>query len=720
MTKTNSKEAAKRKRIESARRIGDYLVDADNFIINDTVPVKERKYYGSQRKDVKCIDEETGRFINVEMFSPVIYDYEQQPPAYNPSWEVHIGKGKESKKVAVHYPKKYRDWWHEQRRRCIQGYEVGGVKIPGTLYCYLNFWRITSKDIGQGLISPMFLDLDKEFFDLVEEARAKDKNLMVLKRRQIGFSEKCAFLCAYFYMLFPKAHTIIVSGEAHQATHTMGKALTGLDALSPYTFNAGREFYQKRLKDTPDFISSGFKRAGVDTGYQSVMEAITVQNNPSAVAGRSPIFALMEEVGTNPWLKLTTGQLLPAMKERGRLNGRIIVFVGTGGTMERGILQYNSMFYHPEENGLLAVDNIWDKGKAGTKCCPFFPAWKYHIQDYDGNSYEKESMIDILERREKCKNDKEAYFSELVSFPLTPEEAFNNEKEGFFNRVKLQARYDFLSANKADTLEQWGRLDAIKDGNGTITAVEWTPAGSDRFAKDADGDLMFPVCITEHPQDLKGFSRAITTGTKTCTLYTGGTDSYDKDKAKTSDSKGACSIYKGFADMKSTSNCHVAFLHWRPSNSFKFFEMTALMMLYYGSAKNLVEYSNITILQWYKANGLSFLLHARPDFVKAAVKNSQVNNDYGADPNTKHFWEDCFRDYINSSSDNIQSMDACERYISYRRSTSSEKYNCDLTIADMLAFMAQQTFGKKLIVNTKKSKEPLFGFFNQGGKIKNL
>lgn len=34
------------------------------------------------------------------------------------------------------------DYWTEQRRRCIEGYEVGGVKITGEHYFYLNFLQI--------------------------------------------------------------------------------------------------------------------------------------------------------------------------------------------------------------------------------------------------------------------------------------------------------------------------------------------------------------------------------------------------------------------------------------------------------------------------------------------------------------------------------------------------------------------------------------------------
>ena len=36
----------------------------------------------------------------------------------------------------------YRDWWKTQRDRCLHGYWVGGVWMPGRLYFYVNFWNI--------------------------------------------------------------------------------------------------------------------------------------------------------------------------------------------------------------------------------------------------------------------------------------------------------------------------------------------------------------------------------------------------------------------------------------------------------------------------------------------------------------------------------------------------------------------------------------------------
>ena len=38
--------------------------------------------------------------------------------------------------------REYREWWVEQRRRCVEGYSVGGKFMSGYQYGYINFGTI--------------------------------------------------------------------------------------------------------------------------------------------------------------------------------------------------------------------------------------------------------------------------------------------------------------------------------------------------------------------------------------------------------------------------------------------------------------------------------------------------------------------------------------------------------------------------------------------------
>lgn len=61
----------------------------------------------------------------------------------------------------------YRTYWAEQKRRCIEGYWVGGKWMPGNLYFYVNFWTIllnkkissTAKTKGRPLLWDIFWEM---------------------------------------------------------------------------------------------------------------------------------------------------------------------------------------------------------------------------------------------------------------------------------------------------------------------------------------------------------------------------------------------------------------------------------------------------------------------------------------------------------------------------------------------------------------------------------
>lgn len=69
------------------------------------------------------------------------------------------------------------NYWREQRRRCNEGYSVGGVKITGDHYFYLNFCPIQKVEDSSGSRSrkikgfPDFWDGDYNYFWVREIAR---------------------------------------------------------------------------------------------------------------------------------------------------------------------------------------------------------------------------------------------------------------------------------------------------------------------------------------------------------------------------------------------------------------------------------------------------------------------------------------------------------------------------------------------------------------------
>jgi len=140
-------------------------------------------------------------------------------------------------------------YWEEQASRCKYGYSVGGVKITGNHYFYLNFCqiRLTSEEnneerivkkrqnVGSKITSfPDFWDGDYQFFWIVDIARngidqedldklniecvplhlGGGKHVMLLKPRRRGFSFKNAALAGNKYTFERESLTIVGAYEA--------------------------------------------------------------------------------------------------------------------------------------------------------------------------------------------------------------------------------------------------------------------------------------------------------------------------------------------------------------------------------------------------------------------------------------------------------------------------------------------------------------------------
>jgi hypothetical protein len=690
---------------------------------NGTLPLIKRKYYGKDIEwdNVSCFNKHTQQFTNVEYFSPVIFDISDPMPKYNPKWEVYNSTAKNKKLIHVEFPKYYVDWWTKQEKRCLEGYDVGGVHITGRHYFYLNFWRIKTKEKGKGYIPPRFLDIDKMFFDDIDEALRLRLNYLVLKRRQIGVSEKVVGgNIAYDFTFFPGAESLIIAGEAQFADQSFDKLKNGLDEMSRFSdSNSADAFFKRRTIDNQEVIKSGFDWKGTVKGFKSVVYKRVAKHNTQIASGLSVLSTVFfEEAGRFPDMDIVDGMVTPIMEEGGIIGiGKIKIYVGTGGEMDKGAALLEQYFYNPEEYNLLSFKNDWDDtpddvlAQGGGRCARFFPAWLYYVTDYDGNSYKDIGEVLLSEKRSKIKDPIKLH-TEKTQMPLKPTEAFLRSGKSPFDVVKLEEQKNRIIKNNVISTYKWGRLDPVVDANGKITGMQWETGNPSEF--DHEGDLKYPICVIDFPIKPKGAKHKSDSGlvmlndARYDNIYFAGTDSYDKDQAYSSDSLGSISIFLGDVhDQLSTieGRKFVARMTWRPSKKEKFFKMSAYMCMYYG-AMNLIEWSNITIFDWYKNNEFEHYLKERPAITYATVKDSLMTNKYGVDPQTKYIWENNFKEYIQSYAYRWWDKVGVERAIAYRASTENKRYNCDITIGEMLAFQNfKDSEGQKIgmiEVNVKK------------------
>ena len=82
--------------------------------------------------------------------------------------------------------KDYYDFWDEEKRRCLEGYEVDGVRVTGYHYFYLNYCPIDravdaylpdgTKVAQRERTFPAFYDGDHIYFTVVDDCRRTNKD----------------------------------------------------------------------------------------------------------------------------------------------------------------------------------------------------------------------------------------------------------------------------------------------------------------------------------------------------------------------------------------------------------------------------------------------------------------------------------------------------------------------------------------------------------------
>ena len=570
----------------------------------------------------------------------------------------------------------YRDFWNEERRRCLEGYSAGGTTITGLHYYYLNHWKIRAKgrkDMAEagtqrkGLFYPRFLDIDYDFFWEVERARKAGEDLLLLKRRQIGASFKIGCIAAYEFEFFPHSQTIITSGEEKFWKKTFRDARYGLD------LHAGTAFYKARhLHDSTSHIQASFF-VDVDgrkelRGYMGDMRGITA-TDPQALVSNSPSLVIYEEIGMFKGIIETKGYTDAAMMTEGVKTGMSIL-VGTGGEENMSIADVGKMMLDPEMYGCRGFDNVWeefeavdDAKKTKRKVGMFIPGYKYYFIDEDGNSDVEKSRRELQRRRDNLKRDPKAQLGLITQFPFNIGEALMRPDGNQFPVELLR--------------QQLHRVKAYEDNRDRVRCgeLEWEyDKGFDtkiigvRWIDRPDGHFRvthFPEIDPSTGKVYKG-------------LYCAGTDSYDRDKVATTTtgSFGSCYIGQAFIpDLSKPSfipKC-ASYTH-RPETGADFYEASAKLCVFYGWCLNLVEYSNLRLFDWYDHHGLGHLLAERPDVVYQNMVNSTVQNRRGLDTQAQVYAISYLGDLlVNGGTLKMWDEQDIEELISYRPEMNSDR-----------------------------------------------
>jgi len=400
----------------------------------------------------------------------------------------------------------YMDYWTEQLRRCREGYSVGGVKITGHHYGYMNFAQILltddedQKDINgrkkkrgkkKTRDFPHFWDGDYEYFHVVEIARHGMErkayealgletqvldldgglNVMVGKARRKGFSYKNGWIAANNYNTLRHMTTLIGAYEKKYLypDGTMSMATNYLNFLNENTAWVKR----RQAVDKQDHKRASFLEMQngipIEKGYKSQIIAVTFKDNPDAARGKDASLILLDECGAFDNLKDAYAATLPTIKDGGYITGQILMY-GTGGDMEGGTIDFESMFYNPEPYELMPFDNIFDEGAYGTSCGFFFPDYwnKTGFMDEMGNSKIAEAKEHEEAKRaykKKTAKDPSQVDKYITEHPFNPKEAFMQVSSNMFPVAALNEwRNHLVSSGLFTQMGVPGTLAETQDG----------------------------------------------------------------------------------------------------------------------------------------------------------------------------------------------------------------------------------------------------------------
>lgn len=373
------------------------------------------------------------------------------------------------------------DYWKQQRLYSEHGFEVGGIRISGYHYNYLNFGRIIevkevdgTQNLLYGSVSrdkdlharkagvrkesfPSWWDVDyvyytsldiaeygisKERYDalpmelhIMENSRGGGLHFVWLKPRGVGASWKGANLATRNFTVIRGSKSYMVASDKtflnEDGLYT--KFLLQSDWLIENAVGLGKVSEYKESRADMHMRAS-VKVNGKEAGYMSEVIGLSLKDDYEKVRGKRGKVILYEELGKFPNAHLAWEINRQSVEESSTTFGTMVGF-GTGGTEGSSFESMKLMFYDPLTYGCICFDNVYDEGYAGTKCGLFTPAY-YEVGDRDK---EGNSLIDIAkakqyETREIKKEaiDPTALPRYKAEKPWTPQEAMLETGKNIF------------------------------------------------------------------------------------------------------------------------------------------------------------------------------------------------------------------------------------------------------------------------------------------------
>ena len=424
------------------------------------------------------------------------------------------------------------EYWEEQRRRILYGYEVSGAKITGEHYFYLNFCPISraedvnSKRSKKVLDFPDFWDGDYNYFwvreiarkgvleailgtdqlDLIERIEGLEDadhreekikkyldslhlhvvinpkhymgglNLVVGKSRRRGYSYKTASTAVRNYLTNPNSLWIMAAYESRFLfpKGLMTMALNYINFINNHTaFVMPSDEINRANHIKASYIEyqDGVKKVG---GFKSEIMAITFKDNPHAARGKDAYEVTVEEAGAfgTPGLLQASYRATEDTVKAGVIKTGMITVFGTSGDLEGGTADYADMFNNPDKYGMIGFENVWDNEK---NYVGFFHPANQNLEGF----YDAQGNSDLIGAREAILKERQSILDSggtsldlqqmMQEKPLSPIEAFTAAGTNIFPVMELSKQLNYVKANKLNRIKGQA-VSLYRDESGIVQA----------------------------------------------------------------------------------------------------------------------------------------------------------------------------------------------------------------------------------------------------------
>jgi hypothetical protein len=502
----------------------------------------------------------------------------------------------------------YNSYWEEQEYYIKNGYSVDGEDITGSLYFFLNYYKIdfvndTTKERGR--IFPYLSDVDKEWFYTLEQCRKYDKDFITVKVRDKGFSNLTASEVLRLSQFYSKSKCgcVFPGGQSKALQNWKEKYFSAINDLpqdlrvNPDIDNDGQLTFAFKVKDRETKIETML-------GLQSRVSFFNAVNKDVLKSDRYSL-GLIDELGEIDIAKELINTSVANFKQGSAKIGTLVVG-GTTNNLNKGYTAFRSLWYDAEERGFERM---------------FIPAWRKYfpkcVDTETGESLKEEAMeiLDIAEKK-AASLGKADLTEHWQNFGNTIEQVFSNAEYDFFDKEKLSGQIaKLLGTPHYKGLIQKGNLRRVTMAGGEQSTI---------FELD---NLNGRWLIYQHPLHI------VLPDCKKKDYV--GVDSVYKDIAEESNSKCAIVVRRPFINVNTIGECPVCiYLHRynEEGGKEKFYEDLELTLDYYKTAA-LVERTDEELFNYFRKRALLHKLHQRPSSVFKHAGKSTRWEDYGVPPN---------------------------------------------------------------------------------------